>query len=332
MLPFEVYGLDLGSQNIKLYRARTNEWLTQRNLIAIMDETYVAATGDAAYEMFERSPEHIGIHAPVQNGTIASLVQMEHVLQDRLAETSFWKGLASTCFVVVPSATTQVEKLAYFKVLKSPLIRARKVWLLESGITDLAYAGVDFSEEQGHMVVNIGAATTVVTMTYGPKIVRSRRLFLGGDHIDRMIVEVLRDRYHISIGLKTAEQLKKEVLSLHSISSNMSIRGVHSISGYPYDTEISVEVIIGCIRRFFKQVIQELKPVIEGLPSEMYSHVQKNGLYLTGGQVMIGACEKLFQDALFIPIKKSDRPLFSSIRGLEGLIESGLYKKIGKTI
>ncbi len=332
MLPFEVFGLDLGSQNIKLYRARSNEWLSQRNLIAVLDDTYVAATGDTAYEMYERAPENIKIHAPVQGGTIASLAQMEHVLQDCLAALSMWKGLGSTCFVTVPSATTQVEKLAYFKVLKSPLLRARKVWLLESGLTDLAYAGVDFSKEQGHLVVNIGSATTVVTMTYGAKIVRSKKLLLGGDQIDQMIVDLLRERYHIQIGLKSAEQLKKEVLSLHSISSQMHVRGVHSISGYPSETNISVEVIISCIRKFFQQVIAELRRVIEGLPPEMYTHVQQNGLYLTGGQILIGACEKMFQDALFIPIQKSDRPLFSSIRGLEILIENGMYKKIGKTI
>ena len=50
-----VYGIDLGSNMIKIYSQNSNEILKEKNMIAIRNKDTVLAVGDEAYEIYEKS-------------------------------------------------------------------------------------------------------------------------------------------------------------------------------------------------------------------------------------------------------------------------------------
>lgn len=59
-----VYGIDLGTCNMKVYCKSTNKILNEKNTIALVNKDEIYAYGDAAYAMYEKAPETIKVTFP----------------------------------------------------------------------------------------------------------------------------------------------------------------------------------------------------------------------------------------------------------------------------
>ena len=66
-----IFGLDIGTSNIKIYCSDRDEILNEKNIIAIAHKKDVFAVGDEAYEMHEKAPGSIRVTFPVKYGVIA---------------------------------------------------------------------------------------------------------------------------------------------------------------------------------------------------------------------------------------------------------------------
>lgn len=79
------YGLDLGTNYVKIYNNTRKNILVEHNMIAIRKKKEVIACGDDAYEIFEKVSDTIGIRQPVRNGVIADVEPMgklfDHLLK-----------------------------------------------------------------------------------------------------------------------------------------------------------------------------------------------------------------------------------------------------------
>lgn len=60
-----VYGLDLGSYEIKVYDKKSDTIWKEKNVIAIKEDREIFAVGDQAYEMYEKTP-------PEYSGTVSN--------------------------------------------------------------------------------------------------------------------------------------------------------------------------------------------------------------------------------------------------------------------
>ena len=63
-----IFGLDIGTSNIKIYCSDRDEILNEKNIIAIAHKKDVFAVGDEAYEMHEKAPGSIRVTFPVKYG------------------------------------------------------------------------------------------------------------------------------------------------------------------------------------------------------------------------------------------------------------------------
>ena len=66
-----VYGLDLGTYDIKIFDKKKDRIWHAKNVIAMKDKKYIFSVGDDAYEMYEKAPGNIQIIFPMKNGVIA---------------------------------------------------------------------------------------------------------------------------------------------------------------------------------------------------------------------------------------------------------------------
>lgn len=66
-----VYGIDLGTNNFKVYSKATGKTMLEKNTIAVIDKNQIYAYGDRAYAMYEKAPETINVIFPVVEGVIA---------------------------------------------------------------------------------------------------------------------------------------------------------------------------------------------------------------------------------------------------------------------
>ena len=87
-------------------------------------------------------------------------------------------------------------------------INAGSIRLIDKGIADAVAAGLPVLSSRGHMVVNIGADTTEIAVISSGKVILSQTLKVGGRKLDEDIATMVRRKFNLSIGQKTAEALK----------------------------------------------------------------------------------------------------------------------------
>ena len=107
-----VYGLDLGTYEIKVYDKKKEEIWKAKNVIAMQDKKYIFSVGDEAYKMYEKAPDNIKVVFPMHNGVIAHFDDMQYLLQNLLKmDRQFSRG--AEYVIAVPTDVTEVEKRAF---------------------------------------------------------------------------------------------------------------------------------------------------------------------------------------------------------------------------
>ena len=103
-----IYGLDLGTYEIKVYDKKQDTIWQEKNTIAIRNKWEIFAVGDAAYEMNEKAPYNIEIVFPMKEGVISKFYDMQYLLETLLKkERNFSRG--SKYVVADPPDVTEVE-------------------------------------------------------------------------------------------------------------------------------------------------------------------------------------------------------------------------------
>ena len=59
------FGIDLGTNNIKIYNRNDDNIMVEKNMIAIENKNTLFAYGDSAFEMYEKAPSNIHISYPL---------------------------------------------------------------------------------------------------------------------------------------------------------------------------------------------------------------------------------------------------------------------------
>ena len=62
-----IYGLDLGTYEIKVFDKKQDKICRERDVIAIKNKKNIFAIGDKAYEMYEKAPDDIEVVFPMKS-------------------------------------------------------------------------------------------------------------------------------------------------------------------------------------------------------------------------------------------------------------------------
>lgn len=173
-----VYGIDLGTCNMKIYCKTSNKILNEKNTIALVKKDQIYAYGDAAYAMYEKAPETINVTFPVISGVIADFNNLQTMLQMYLEEHMKGKIRGAEFIVAVPTDITDVEKRAFFEMFYKSKLKPKSVLLCEKPIADAVGLGLDVNEPTGIMVVDIGAHTDSPSQYRTVKYIISHRIHL----------------------------------------------------------------------------------------------------------------------------------------------------------
>ena len=103
-----VYGIDLGTCNMKIYCKASNKIMNEKNTIALVNKNEMYAYGDDAYAMYEKAPETIQVTFPVVGGVIADFNNLQVMLQTYLEAHAKGKLRGAEFIVAVPTVPGQV--------------------------------------------------------------------------------------------------------------------------------------------------------------------------------------------------------------------------------
>lgn len=326
------FGIDLGTSNIKIYSLSDDSILVEKNMIAIKNKTEIFAYGDSAYEMYEKAPSNIAISFPLSNGVIAEIRNMEQLIHFFINDLSRNNIRQGDFYITVPTDVTEVEKRAFYDLIKEADVKAKHIWVVEKAIADGLGLDVDVKNSQGVLVVDVGYETTEISILSLGGIVRSRLIKCGGLKFDEAIRAAIRKQYNLVIGQKTAEEVKNSLKSLEEERRDAVVYGMNLVKGLPVECEIPTDMIVMSMAEQFKAVVDNVKVILELTPPELAADIYKNGLYLTGGASSVSHLNELIAESTGLRVNCAENPITSVAIGLSKIMKDDNYKTVAYSI
>lgn len=324
-----VYGIDLGTCNFKVFCKSNGKILKEKNTIAIINKNEIYAYGDDAYAMYEKAPEAIQVVFPVVCGVIADFNFLQQMIYDYLENKLKGKVKGAEFIVAVPTDITDVEKRAFFELFYKSKFKPKNVLLCEKPIADAVGLGLDVNQPTGIMVVNMGADTTEISVISLGGLVLSDLLHFGGNRLDESIISYMRKEFNLIIGQKTAKAMKENLGSgLPGRTETMVVVGRDVVSGLPVEQEISADVVYEATKANMESICTSIKMILEKTPPELAKDIIHSGIYITGGGSQIDNLDKLFEQITNIKVNSCDKPEESAVRGLVKIVSDSKYKRL----
>ena len=327
-----VYGIDLGTYEIKVYDKKRNAIWKEKNAIALKDETRIFSVGDEAYEMYEKVPENIEIIFPMEEGVISHFDSMQFLLQNLLKkEQRFARG--SEYLIAVPTDVTEVEKRAFYDLVVHSTAKARKINIVERGIADALGMGLDVQDTNGIVIMNFGGGTTEITVVAKGGLVLTKVLKMGGKHLDQLIATRIRHRFDFLIGNITAETLRHEFgFQRSDANPTKVVSGRDLLTGVPCQKEIPMELVQNAIKGALDEYVRVLKSMIERTPPEVLSGIKSNGIFITGGAARLKGMAAYIASHTEIHVRRAKDADINTVIGLEQVVSKPELKELSYSI
>ncbi|MGN0383301.1 MAG: rod shape-determining protein [Eubacterium sp.] len=335
-----MYGVDFGTSNIKIYNGQSKSITNEKNIIAIKGKDEFFDFGDNAFEMYEKAPENISVSFPIKFGVIADIKNMRTLFEKFFIKINYPKVVRMGKFcMAVPSNVTEVEKRAFFDVIADSNVKAKDIKAVEKPIADAIGAGIDISTAKGNMIVNIGADTTEISVISMGGIVISKIVKTGGNKFDEAICNIVKKKYNMLIGLKTAEILKFKLANAiydeddenwddEDADDTYEVYGRNIITGLPCSRPISAELIHEAINENLSSIVESIKILLERTPPELSADIIDTGIYLTGGSSEIKNLDILISKETELKVNTVRDPGESVIRGVSQIVTNPKLKDL----
>ena len=329
-----IYGVDIGTSNLKMCCNEKGIILNEKNRIAIANKKEMLAFGDEAYDMYEKAPENIEVSFPVKFGVIADIENMQTLLVSFFNKINDDKKFSGNTdfYIAVPTDVTEVEKRAFYELVADSKVKAKNIYIVDKPVADAIGAGLDVTKSKGIMVVNIGAETTEISVISLGGIVISKSIKIGGNKLDDSIISIIRKEYNLVIGSKTAEGLKKELGSAVKAEEKFAPGfGRNVLSGLPVSVQISSDVIYSAIVDPLHSIMDSIKVILERTPPELAADIIKDGIYVTGGTSNISNLQQFINKETNLNVNIVENPAESVVRGLIDVVNKPEFSKIPYT-
>ena len=326
------FGIDLGTNNIKIYSRSDDRILVEKNMIAIENKNVLFAYGNSAFEMYEKAPGNIHISYPLSYGVIADIKNMETLVRYFISDLQKGNSKPADFFIAVPTDVTEVEKRAFYDLIKDANVKAKKIMVVEKAVADGLGLDIDVKNSQGVLVVDVVYETKEISILSLGGIVLSRLIKTGGLKFDEAIRAAVRKEFSLIIGGKTSETVKISLRDLEQQGIGAIVYGRDIVTGLPIEREIPTKLVVECLEEHFNTIIDNVKVILERTPPELAADIYRHGIYLTGGASQISHLADRLASGTGLKVNVAENPLASVVMGLAKIIKDDNYKSVAYAI
>ena len=306
--------IDLGTANTLVYMKGKGIVLNEPSVVAMKNSNgngkKVLAVGKEAKLMLGRTPENITAIRPMMDGVIADFEVAEAMLGYFIRKAHARRRLVRPRTIIgVPSGITQVEKRAVLESAESA--GAREVHFIEEPMAAAIGAGLPISEPKGSMIVDIGGGTTEVALLSLGGIVDSISLRVAGDKMDESILEYIKRKYRLVIGLSTAEAIKTSIGNAQPDGSleRAEVKGRDLTSGVPKALTIDSGEIREAISEQLNAISGAVLTALERMPPELAADLLDKGIMLAGGGALLKNMDLFLRSVINLPVNIAEDPM-----------------------
>jgi rod shape-determining protein MreB and related proteins len=318
--------IDLGTANTVVYARNKGIVLNEPSVVAVKLHTnQVLAVGKVAKEMLGKTPEKIVACRPMREGVIANFELTESMLRYfiRAIHDDRRTLIRPRMIIGVPSGITQVEKRAVEDTAKQA--GAREVYTIMEPMAAAIGAGLPVEEPSGNMIVDIGGGTTEVAVISLKSIVFCRSVRVGGDEMDRAIVQYVKRKYNLLIGERTSEDIKINIgaalLDETTKQQKMEVKGRDLVTGVPKTIILTSPEVNEALLETIASILEVIRVALENTPPELSSDLVDRGITMAGGGSLLRGLNQLISKETGIPVKVADNPLLCVVNGAGCVLE-----------
>lgn len=318
-------GIDLGTANTLVYVRGQGIVINEPSVVAINIKTnQVLAIGDDAKKMVGKTPASIVATRPLVDGVVSDFEVTEQMLRyfiDKVHKERFSLLPRPRVVVGIPSGVTEVEKRAVEDAASNA--GARQTFLIEEPMAAAIGSRLPIQDAAGSMIVDIGGGTTEVAIISLGGIVASRSLRIAGDELSEDIIKYARDEFNLSIGERTAENIKMAIGSAYPLEGlkEVPMRGRDLVTGLPKQIMVTPEQVRKALAKSVREIVEAVKITIEETPPELVADIMDRGIILAGGGALLKGLDLLIHRETKMPVHIADDPLTAVARGTGLVLE-----------
>jgi rod shape-determining protein MreB len=320
------FGIDLGNTNTLV--SDSEKVLVSQPSYIVLDKTHqsVRAVGSDAYAMFEKTHDQLRPVKPMKAGVIADHTSASKMISALMLQAYGSKTVFNgydNIISGVPYYTTNVERRALKAALEQ--FNAHHTYLLYEPLAAALGMGLDIEEPDGKMIVDIGGGITEIVVISLSGIASFQSIKVAGDTMDEEIRHYFRRKYNMSIGLKTAEQVKIQVGAVlenpDEIPASLIVKGKDMMRGIPVMRKINHCEVAGILEKTISSIELGIQQTLEKCPPELAGDIYGNGIYITGGNAMLRGLKERLESKIRIPVHIDPSALTSVSKGVARVLK-----------
>jgi len=313
--------VDLGTANTLIGRPGEGGVLDEPSVVAVARDSGRilaggCAVGHLARQMLGRTPDSICVVRPLRDGVITDFGQCEAMLRYFLRKAQpagLWRK--PRVLVTVPGCITPVERRAVFNSVQRA--GAREVLLIAERRAAAIGAGLPVAEPVASMVCDVGAGATEVAVFSLGDMVSGRSVRTGGDHMDQAIVDYLRRRHSLRVGLAAAEQLRIDVGSAAPLprETAQEVRGLDAVGSLPRAANVTSEEVRHALEEPLETILDAVKATLDGCSPELAADLVDRGVVLCGGGALLRGLDRYLAEHTGLPVRLASDPQTTVLTG-----------------
>ncbi|MCL2555507.1 MAG: rod shape-determining protein [Firmicutes bacterium] len=311
--------ISLGSSFTTIFQSGYGVVLHEPTIVGVSDTKKQRIIGSEAFAMQGKTPKNITLITPIKNGIIIEPKIAASFLKDliiKLYPKSFIFKPRIKAILAIPTGLKKEEVDVYYNVAYAAgisLVRVVPKIVMAAVGMDLPVASSVAS-----MVAHLGGGTTEIATIALSGILSSGAygVSMGGDMMDRAVVDFILGKHDLKIGISDARRLKEEIGSLHKGETAFrEVMGLCLKEKRPSKEAIHAADIGGVLMPYYLRIADLIETAINGIGPEISSDILKSGIYLSGGSAKIAGIDRLLSQKLGLKVNILENPEFAIING-----------------
>jgi len=312
--------IDLGTANtIIIYNDKVV--VDEPSIVAIERNTgQIIAVGKKAQMMHGKTHENIKTIRPLRDGVIADFESAEYMIREMIKMTNSTNKLFKPSLkmvICIPSGITPVEERAVKDSAEQA--GAKEVKLIHEPMAAAIGIGIDVMEPTGNMIIDIGGGTSEIAVIALGGIVNNKSIRVAGDDFNMDIVDYMRKQHNITIGERTAEQIKIHVgaasTEIENPPEDFAVHGRDMLTGIPKEIYVNYAEIAHALDKSISKIESAILHALEMTPPELSADIFSTGIFLAGGGSMLRGLDVRIHQKTKLPIHVAEDPLRAVARG-----------------
>lgn len=194
---------------------------------------------------------------------------------------------------------------------------AKAAYIIKEPIAAAIGADIPIGSASGHMIVDIGGGTSEIAVISLGGIVSATSTKVGGCKLDAAILDFVRRKYNLSIGERTAEEVKINIGSALYLKNKLSmeVRGRDIVTGLPRSINVISDDVTEAVQSELEAIIMSIKKVLNDTSPELAADIMDKGIVMSGGTSQLRNFDQLVSRTIGVPVYLADDAHLCVARG-----------------